>query len=150
MRFQLSNDGLEQRKKRILVGLVFSIALVGIITYQHLQYPEDYNDVLLWSVVGFVVLANLINYYRHRKHQMLAKSHTLELLDGLLRFTTEDVTSALLLRDVAAIKVFQRQKQLGHVQLKLNNGRGIRLEGYDNMEALAESLRKQLPNKELS
>ncbi len=150
MKFQLGNSGLEQRKKRILLGLIFSMALVGIITYKHLQYPESYNDVLLWSVVGFVVLANLINYYRHRKHQVLAKSHTLELLDELLRFTTSGVTSELSLQDVTAMKIFQRKKQLQHIQLKLNNGRGIRLEGYDNMEALAESLKKQLPNKELS
>jgi len=149
MKFQLANSELELRKKRILLGLVFSIALAGIITYQHLRYPKDYNDVLFWSVVGFVVLANMFNYYRHRRYLKLAKSHSIELLDGLLRFTTGDGVSELSLQDVTSMRVFQRRKQLSHIQLQLGNGRGIRLEGYDNMPALAEGLREQLPNKEL-
>ena len=149
MKFQLANSELELRKKRILLGLVFSIALAGIITYQHLRYPKDYNDVLFWSVVGFVVLANMLNYYRHRRYLKLAKSHSIELLDGLLRFTTGDGISELSLQDVTSMRVFQRRKQLSHIQLQLGNGRGIRLEGYDNMPALAEGLREQLPNKEL-
>ena len=149
MKFQLANSELELRKKRILLGLVFSIALAGIITYQHLRYPKDYNDVLFWSVVGFVVLANMLNYYRHRRYLKLAKSHSIELLDGLLRFTTGDGISELSLQDVTSMRVFQRRKQLSHIQLQLGNGRGIRLEGYDNMPALAEGLREQLPNKGL-
>lgn len=149
MKFKLGHNELEQRKKRILFGLVFSIALAGIITYQHLRYPEDYNDVLFWSVVGFVVLANTVNYYRHRRYQKLANNHDIELLDGLLRFTTGDEVSELSLQDVTSIRVFLRRKQLSHIQLQLGNGRGIRLEGYDNMPALAEGLREQLPDKEL-
>jgi hypothetical protein len=150
MKFHISDSELVQRKRRILFGLLFSLLLAALIAYQHLYYPEEYNDVLLWSVIGFVILANLVNYYRHRKYLRRAAVHHIEVLDGLLRFTTGDEVSELSLEEVAALRLFQTAGRLGHIQLRLNNGRGIRLEGYEAMDALAEALKKQLPHKELT
>ena len=82
MKFQVADSEFKQRNRRVIYGLLFSTLLVGIIASQHLYYPEQFNDVLLWSVVVFVVFANSINYYRHLRYIKRARQHTLELLEG--------------------------------------------------------------------
>ena len=149
MKFHVAENELKQRTQRILYGLAFSLLLALLVGYQHFRYPEDYNDVLFWSVVGFVVLANLINYYRHRKYLKRAKDHSVELIDGALRFTTAGDASELTFDQVAAFRFFRSKSRPGHIQLQLTNNRGIRLEGYEDMPRLLEELRKQLPGKEL-
>ena len=149
MVFKIQPEEFAARRKRLLYGLLFSIGLAVIITYQHLHYPEEYNDVLFWSVVGFVVLGNLINYLRHRRYLKRAARHRLEFTEQALTFETGEEQSRLELTDVAAYRVFSRAGGIGHIQLQLANGRGIRLEGYENMTEMATELRRLLPGKEL-
>lgn len=150
MQFKINTHSFEQRRKRILYGLVFSALLAALIGHQHFYYPEDYNDALFWSVIGFIGLANAVGYYRHRKYLGRAKSHSIELLEGSIRFTTGDQVSKLDLQDVAAIRVFKLDNGIGHIQLQLRNGRGIRLEDYNGMEKISEELGRQLPDKQMA
>lgn len=149
MEFKISKDEFEQREKRILYGFVLSVLLAGIVSYQHFNYPEDYNELLLWSVLGFVGLANLVNYYRHRKYLTKAKQHSIQVLDSVIRFKTNNEISELNLDDVAAMRVFRQKNGIGHIQLSLSNGRGIRLEGYSKMDLLVEELKRLLPHKQM-
>jgi hypothetical protein len=148
--FRISDVEFERRNKRILYGLAWSIGLAVLVSIQHLHYPENYNDALFWSVIGFVALANLVNYYRHRKYIIKARTHRIELTDKTLRFITGSELSELKLPDVAAMSTFNQGKRLGHIQLKLRNGRGIRLEGYDDMDGLTAALQKRLPDKQMN
>ena len=84
-----------KRQRNIGWGLVFSLLLAGIVAFQNFNYPEKYSDVLFWSVVGFVVLANLINYYRYRGYLRKIRDHYLEVAPGQIRFFTGGEVSAL-------------------------------------------------------
>ena len=149
MRFLISESEKKKRTTNLLIGLVLSLILAGVIGYENARYPEQYNDVLLWSVVGFVVLANLVSGYRHWRYKRLIRDHYLELLPGKLRFVTRDQASVLELDDVAAMRIFRKRGNLQHIQLLLKSQRGVRLEGYQDLEGLARLLSEQLPPEKL-
>jgi hypothetical protein len=148
MQFHIAKAELIQRRRRIQYGLVFSTLLAALIGYQHQQAPQDYNDVLFWSVMGFLLAANLINYFRHRRYLAKARIHHIELLDEQIAFVTGEESSRLPLADIAAMRSFHRREKLAHIQLKLRNGRGIRLEGYEQMDQLEEALQQRLPGRQ--
>jgi len=143
--FVIGSEALEQRNRNILWGAGFSLILAAVIAVGHYRYPETYNDVLLWSVVGFVILANLVNLLRHLRYLRLVKTHRVEVHAGLLRFWTGPDKSELNLSDVAQVNLFRKKGVLQHLQIRLKNNRGIRLEGYQDLERLAGLLTEQIP-----
>lgn len=143
--FTISDVTLKPRVRNILWGAGLSLVLIAVITFGHVRYPETYNDVLLWSVVGFVLIANLVNVFRYRRYIRLIRDHRVELHSGQVQFWTNGEKSELALSDVAVMNLFRRRDRLRHIQLRLKNNRGIRLEGYDDMDRLATALREQIP-----
>jgi hypothetical protein len=143
--FTIGEHALERRSKNILWGAVLSLVLVVLIAFGNYRYPETYNDVLLWSAVAFVVGANLINYLRHRRYLRLIQDHRVEVLAGKVQFRTGDELSELDIGDIALVNLFRRKGTLNHIQLRLRNNRGIRLEGYGELERLAALLAEQVP-----
>jgi hypothetical protein len=133
------------RRRNIAWGLLLSLLLAAMVAFLNQRDPQQYNEVLLWSVVGFVALANLVNYLRYRRWLRRSAEHSLELRDDRLRFSTADEESVLELDQVTALRVFRRSGQLRHIQLLLPNNRGIRLEGYDDLDGLLRALSERLP-----
>jgi hypothetical protein len=108
--------------------------------------PRDYNDILMWSVLGFLGLFGIIYLFRHMRYLRLVRDHWLELEEGKLRFHSQGSDSELNLRDeVAAIRFFRGKGGLLHIQIILKNNRGIRLESYSDLEGLAKALADQVP-----
>jgi hypothetical protein len=64
---------------------------------------------------------------------------------GKVVFRTGAQESTLDLGDVALINLFRRKGSIRHVQIRLRNGRGIRLEGYQDLELMVERLADQVP-----
>lgn len=149
MKFTIGEAERRKRRRNVAWGLVLSLALVGIIAYEHARSPGQYNEVLLWSVVGFVVLANLISYYRHRRYLAKTRGHSLELAPGRLVFRTGSERSELDLEEIAALRLFRAGEQLRHIQILLKNHRGIRLEGYQDLDELARLLAEQIPPEKI-
>lgn len=145
--FNISQESIGRRKKNVLLGGMFSLVLAGIIVVGNYRYPETYNDVLLWSVLGFVVLANLVNYYRHSRYLRLIRDHRLEVVPGRVQFWTSGEKSELELENVAGMFLYRKKNALQHIQIRLKNNRGIRLEGYRDMERLAQLIAEQLPKE---
>jgi len=143
--FTITEQFLADRSRNILWGGALSLVLVAAIAFGRYRYPETYNDVLLWSVVAFVIGANLINYLRHRRYLRLIRDHVVEVRPGKLRFLTGAEESELDLNDVALVNLFRRMGVLRHIQIRLENNRGIRLEGYGDLERLAGLLAEQVP-----
>lgn len=143
--FTISAQGLTQRSRNVLYGGVLSLLLALLIGWGHMEQPQTYNEVLLWSVIGFVVLANGIGYLRHRRYLKLARDHRLEVYPGGIRFHTRNQTSDLTLGDIAAVTVYRKQQAIGHIQIKRTDNRGVRLEGYENMDDLTAALKEQVP-----
>ena len=137
------------RQRNIAWGLLLSALLAGVVVYQNQQIPEQYNDVLLWSVVGFVALANLVNYVRYRRWLRRSAKHFLELTDDRLAFSTGGDISTLELAEITALRVFRRSGEVRHIQLLLPNNRGIRLEGYGDLEGLSCALAERLPAEKI-
>ena len=144
-RFSIGASERSKRWRNIAWGGVLSAALVIVVLVAHERDPTTYNVTLLWSVVGFAVLANLVNLARFLRYQRLIREHYLEVAPGMLRFSTRGQVTELDLGQVAAMRLFQRKGNMQHIQLRLTNGRGIRLEGYDNLAGLAQLLRDELP-----
>jgi len=145
MKFTIGEAETRKRSRNVGWGLLLSLLLVGVIAYEHARNPEQYNDVLLWSVVGFVTLANVINYYRHRRYLSKAREHSLELEPGRLVFRTGGDRSELDLAQIAAVRLFHTGERMRHIQILLKNNRGIRLEGYQHLGELARLLAEQIP-----
>ena len=143
--FSIGKQYLDSKTKNILWGGGLSIALVAVIAFGRYRYPETYNDVLLWSIVVFVIGANLINYLRHLRYLRLIRDHRVELVPGRMLFWTGAEKSELDLDDIALVNLFRRKGVLHHIQLRLKNNRGIRLEGYRDLERMSALLAEQIP-----
>ena len=147
--FSIGGYALDQKRRNILWGAVQSLILTALIAFGNDRYPETYNDVLLWSVVAFVIGANLINYLRYRRYLRLIRDHSVEVVPGKVRFRTGTEGSELDLNDVALINLFRRKGVLRHIQIRLKNTRGIRLEGYRDLERMSELLAQQVPKEHI-
>jgi hypothetical protein len=143
--FTISDESLRKRDRNLLWGLLFSLLLAAVIVAGHYRYPETYNDVLLWSVVGFVVIGNLVNYYRHRRYLRLIRDHRIQVHEGRIEFWTGGAKTELAMGDIAGVFLYRRGRGLGHLQIRLKSNRGIRLEGYGDLQGLADAITRQLP-----
>ena len=150
MRFKIGKEELRKRSKNIKIGGLFAGILVIFILYNNHQYPEKYNDVLFWSIMGFIVLANLIGYYRYRRYLKMVKEHWIEVHPEKIQFHTRGEVSELNISDIAALNLYRHKGTLQHIQIKLKNNRGVRLEGYDDINTLADLLSEQVPKAHIS
>jgi len=150
MHFKIGKAELQKRNKNIKVGGFFAAVLVVFIAYHNNQYPAKYNDVLYWSIMGFIILANLVGYYRYRRYLNMVKEHWLEIHPNLIQFHTKGEVSELNISDIAALYLYRHKGTLQHIQIKLKNNRGIRLEGYDDINKLADLLAEQIPKAHIS
>lgn len=96
-------------------------------------------------MLAFVIGANLINWFRHLRYLRLVKEHSLEVTSGKLLFRTGAELSTLDVSDISLINLFRRKGDMRHIQIRLINNRGIRLEGYEDLERMAELLAEQVP-----
>lgn len=144
-RFTISETSLETRRRNILLGVVFSSILATVVGAGHMLYPETYNELFFWSVIVVVALGNLINYVRHRRYLRLIKGHRIEIEGDEVSFFTGADKSVLDTGDIAAITFYRKKGQVEHIQLKLRNNRGIRLEGYADLEQLGGAIADRIP-----
>jgi len=145
VKFPIADEEPRRRRRNLLYALLLTSVLAAVVAVKHQQAPQQYNDVLLWSVVGFAILANLVNYLRHRRWLRLSREHFLEVLPDKIRFWTNGQPSELLPEQIAAVKFHRWRGRLRHIQILLNSKRGIRLEGYRDMEGLSRVLADHLP-----
>lgn len=150
MRFKIGKTELKKRGKNILLGGFFAGIMVIFILYHNNEYPEKYNDVLFWSMMGFIILSNLIGYYRYRRYLNMVKEHWIEVHPGKLQFHTRGEVSELNINDIAALNFYRRKGILLHIQIKLKNNRGVRLEGYEDIDTLGKLLIEQVPEAHIS
>lgn len=142
--FRISEASLRARTRNVGYGAALSLLLLLVVGWGHLDQPQTYNVVLLWSVVGFVVLANAIGYVRHRRYLRRARQHRLELGRRRIRFLTGTMESVLSVADIAAVTIHRRGQGIGHIQITRTDNRGIRLEGYQDIERLAAALKARV------
>jgi hypothetical protein len=143
--FTIGEQFLTARSKNILWGGVLSLVPIAAIALGRYRYPETYNDVLLWSVVALVSGANLVSYLRYRRYLRLIEDHGVEVCPGKLRFRARAEDSELDLNDIALVNLFRRKGVLRHIEIRLQDNRGIRLEGYKDLEHMAGLLVEQVP-----
>jgi hypothetical protein len=147
MPYSISKTSLQARKKNIFLGALLSLVLAAVITAGHIQYPETYNNMVFWSVITLVVVGNLVNYYRYRRYLKLVKDHRIEIVGDEVFFFTGTEKSVLDTREIAALTFYRKKGQVEHIQLKLRNHRGIRLEGYANLEQLGDAIADRIPKE---
>jgi hypothetical protein len=130
------------------LSALFSLVLAAIVTAGNFQYPETYNDLFFWSVIIVVVVGNIVNYYRYLRYLRLVEDHRIEIDGDEVTFFTGTEKSVLNTKEIAALTFYRRKGQVEHIQLKLRNNRGIRLEGYADLEqlggAIADRISKEL------
>ena len=147
MVYSISKASLQTRKNNIFLGALFSLVLVVVITAGHYQYPETYNDMLFWSVIVAVVIGNLVNYYRYRRYLRLVEHHRIEIDGDEVSFFNGSEKSVLAVKDIVTLTFYRRKGRLEHIQLKLRNNRGIRLEGYTDLEQLGRAIAERIPKE---
>lgn len=149
MHYSISETSLQTRKKNIFLGALLSLILAAVIATGHLQYPETFNDMLFWSVIIVVVAANLVNYYRYRRYLRLVEDHRIEIDGNEVSFITGTDKTVLDTKDIVALTFYRRKGQVEHIQLKLVNKRGIRLEGYTDLEQLGGAIADRIPKEQV-
>ena len=149
MYYSISETSLLTRKKNIFLGMLFSLVLVAVVTAGHFHYPETYNDVFFWSVIIALVVGNLVNYYRYRRYLRLVADHRIEIDNDEVSFITGTEKSVLETKDIVALTFYRSKGQLEHLQLKLINNRGIRLEGYADLEQLGGAIADRIPKEQV-
>jgi hypothetical protein len=149
MHYSISETSLQTRKKNIFLGALFALVLAAVTTAGHFQYPETYNSMVLWSVIIVVVVGNLANYYHYRRYLRLVEDHRIEIGDDEVSFFTGTDKSVLDTKEIVALTFYRRQGRVEHIQLKLRNGRGIRLEGYADLERLGGAIADRIPNEQV-
>ena len=147
MPYSISETSLQTRKKNIFLSVLFSLVLAAVITAGHFQYPETYNDMFFWSVIILVVVGNLVNYYRYRRYLRLVEDHRIEIDGDEVSFFTGTEKSVLDTKEIVALTFYRRKGQVEHIQLKLRNNRGIRLEGYADLEKLGRAIADRIPKE---
>ena len=147
MRYSISETSLKTRKRNIILGAVFSLVLAAVTTTGHFEYPEIYNDMFFWSVIVVVVVGNLANYYRYRRYLRLVKDHRIEIDGDKVSFFTGTDKSVLDAQEIVALTFYRRKGQVEHIQLKLRNNRGIRLEDYSDLEQLGVAIADRIPKE---
>ena len=147
MLYSISETSLQARKKNIFLGALLSLVLAAVITAGHIQDPETYNDLLFWSVITVMVVANLVNYYRYRRYLRLVEDHRIEIDGDEVSFFTGTEKTVLDTKDIVALTFYRRKGQVEHIQLKLRNNRGIRLEGYADLEQLGGAIADRIPKE---
>ena len=147
MAYTISETSLETRRKNILLSVLLSLVLAAVITAGHFQYPETYNDIFFWSVIIMVAIGNIVNYYRYRRYLRLVEDHRVEIHGDEVSFFTGAEKSVLDTKEIVALTFFRRKGQLEHIQLKLRNNRGIRLEGYADLEQLGGAIADRIPKE---
>lgn len=147
MPYSISETSLLVRKKIILLSALFSLVLAGLAAAGHFRYPETCTDMFFWSVIIVVVAGNLVNYYRHRRYLRLVKDHRIEIDGDEVSFFTGAEKSVLDTGEIVALTFYRRKGQLEHIQLKLRNNRGIRLEGYAGLEQLGGAIADRIPGE---
>lgn len=149
MNYTISETSLQVRRKNNLWGALFSLALIATVSAGHILHPETYNDMLLWSVITVVVLSNLISYYRYRRYLRLIKDHRIEIDGDKILFHTGGEKSELDTKDIAMLTFYRKKGKVEHIQLKLRNNRGIRLEGYEKLEQLGLAIADHIPAQQV-
>jgi len=147
MLYSISEKSLQTRKKNIFLSTLLSLVLAAVITAGRFQYPETYNDMFFWSVIIVVVVGNLVNYYRYRRYLRLVEDHRIEIDGDAVSFFTGTEKSVLDTKEIAALTFYRRKGQVEHIQLKLRNNRGIRLEGYADLEQLGGAIADRIPKE---
>jgi hypothetical protein len=147
MHYSISKASLQARKKNIFLSVLFSLVLAALVTAGHLRDPETWNNMFFWSVIIVVVVGNLVNYYRHRRYLRLVEDHRVEIDGDEVSFFTGAEKSVLDTREIVTLTFYRRKGQVGHIQLKLRNNRGIRLEGYADLEQLGGAIADRIPRE---
>jgi len=147
--YSISKTSLQSRKRNIFLSVLFSLVLAVVITVGHLQDPETYNDMFYWSVITAVVIGNVVNYYRHHRYLHLVEDHRIEIIGDEVFFFTGTDKSVLNTNDIATLTFYRRKGQVEHIQLKLRNNRGIRLEGYTDLEQLGGAIADLIPQEQV-
>lgn len=150
VRFKIGKTEIQKRSKNNKLSILFASILVIFIFVNNHEYPEKFNDVLFWSIMGFIILSVLIGYYRYRRYLKMIKDHWIEVHPEVLKFHTKGTISELNINDIAALKFYRRKGILQHLQIKLKNNRGIRLEGYENINELGDLLSEQVPKAHIN
>jgi hypothetical protein len=149
MSYSISKASLQSRKKNIILGALLSLVLSAVVMVGHVQDPETYNDVFFWSVMIVVVVGNLVNYYRYRRYLQLVEDHRIEIIGDEVFFFTGTDKSVLNTNDIATLTFYRRKGQVEHIQLKLRNNRGIRLEGYTDLVQLGGTIADLIPQEQV-
>jgi|GEM_PF-738701 len=142
--FIIGSQEIRKRNRNMLWGLFLSLLLALAITIENYRDPITYNNALFWSVLVFLVLANLINYFRYLRYLRLIRKHRVEIENKKIVFHTNDNISELDMSDITIMQMYRSPNRLQHIQLRLKNNRGIRLEGYDRLETMASLIAAQL------
>ncbi len=149
MLYSISETSLQTRKKNIFLSALLSVILAAVVTAGHFKNPETYNDLLFWSVIIATVVGNLVNYYRYRRYLRLAEDHRIEIDGDEIAFFTGTEKSVLNTNEIVALTFFRKKGQVEHIQLKLKNNRGIRLEGYTDLKQLGNAIADQIPKQQV-
>ena len=134
--FRISEGEIRKRQVNTGLGIVLGVALCVIALQGNAADSQRYNDTLLVSIVGFVIIFCLFNLVAHIRYIVNSRKHHLELGEDCITFVTGTTESVLPLTEVALVEQQSRLREGPSLMLRLKNKRIVRLTGYERQEAL--------------
>jgi hypothetical protein len=135
-KFRISEAVIRKRNLNTAWGIVFGVALCAITLRGHAVDSDKYNDTLLLSVLGFVILFCLFNLVGHFRYVRNSRKHHLEVGEDRITFVTGADESVLPLSEVALAERQSRLREGPSLMMRLKNKRVVRLVGYERQEDL--------------
>ena len=148
--FRISDAVIRKRHLNIVVGIVLGVALCLITLRGHAIDSDKYNDTLLLSIVGFVILFCSFNLFGHMRYVRNSRRHHLQVGEDRITFVTGANESVLKLSDVAQAEPQSRFREGPSLMMRLNNKRIIRLVGYERQQALIELVSQRIAGMQAS
>ena len=134
--FRISEGEIRKRQFNTGLGIVLGVALCVIALQGNAADSQRYNDTLLVSIVGFVIIFCLFNLVAHIRYIVNSRKHHLEVGEDRITFVTGTTESVLPLIEVALAEQQSRLREGPSLMLRLKNKRIVRLAGYERQEVL--------------
>ena len=143
MHYTISETSLQTRKNNVFLGALFSLGLAVV------EKPDPERRERADSPPRARRVGNLVNYYHYRRYLRRVENHRIEIAIDKISFITGSEKSVLDSKDIVALTFYRRKGQIAHIQLKLRNNRGIRLEGYTGLEQLGGAIADMIPGEQV-
>lgn len=142
MKFQVSKEHLDKRRRS---PFIFSCLIVVISTSTYLLGDWTFLGVFIFTAL-FLVLTVVPNWIASKRYIEYAKNHHIEVHNSKVLCFGDSYKSETDLNLISSIVLNKSRAGVKSIILKDNKRAVARLEHYEKIDELSDSIKKAIPN----